>query len=48
MDPDSRATRVPAMTQLDSLAPLLTDCFTSRPDFTPYRALPAKEIAVPT
>jgi DNA-binding beta-propeller fold protein YncE len=33
---------LPALTQLDSLAPLMTDCFTAKPDFTPYKALPAK------
>jgi YVTN family beta-propeller protein len=33
---------VPPMTQFDSRAPLLTDCFTAKPDFTPYRALPVK------
>jgi hypothetical protein len=28
------------MNQLDASGPLMTDCFTTRPDFTPYTALP--------
>ncbi|MGL4549847.1 MAG: bifunctional YncE family protein/alkaline phosphatase family protein, partial [Gemmataceae bacterium] len=31
---------VPAMNQMDGLAPLMTGCFTRKPDFTPYRAVP--------
>jgi YVTN family beta-propeller protein len=30
---------VPPMNQMDSLAPLMTACFTSKPDFTPYTSL---------
>ncbi len=33
---------LPAMNQLDSLAPLMVECFTDTPDFTPTRALPAQ------
>jgi DNA-binding beta-propeller fold protein YncE len=33
---------LPAKTQFEAMAPLMTDCFTSRPDFTPYKALPVK------
>ena len=28
------------MNQMDSMSPLMTDCFTTEPDFTPYAALP--------
>lgn len=31
---------LPPMNQLDAAAPLMTDCFTSRPDFRPYSARP--------
>jgi len=31
---------LPPMNQMDALAPLMTDCFTETPDFTPYQALP--------
>lgn len=31
----------PPMNQMDALAPLMYDCFTDEPDFTPYTALPA-------
>jgi DNA-binding beta-propeller fold protein YncE len=31
-----------AMNQMDGSSPLMTDCFTMKPDFTPYKALPAK------
>jgi len=30
---------LPPMNQMDSLAPLMADCFTSRPNFTPYQCL---------
>src|SRR5262249_33281767 len=33
---------LPAMNQLDGLAPLMTECFTDTPDVTPYKALPVK------
>jgi DNA-binding beta-propeller fold protein YncE len=33
---------VPAMNQLDGSAPLMTECFTRKPDFTPYKALAVK------
>ncbi|MFQ3650565.1 MAG: bifunctional YncE family protein/alkaline phosphatase family protein [Gemmataceae bacterium] len=33
---------VPAMNQFDSSSPLMTECFTRKPDFTPYKALPVK------
>jgi YVTN family beta-propeller protein len=33
---------LPAMTQLDGLAPLMTDCFTGRRDLTPYKVRPVK------
>ncbi|MFO0845950.1 MAG: alkaline phosphatase family protein [Gemmataceae bacterium] len=33
---------LPPMTQLDGLAPLMTECFTERPDFTPYKAITPK------
>jgi YVTN family beta-propeller protein len=32
---------LPPMNQLDMSAEAMTDCFTSGPDFTPYKALPA-------
>ncbi|HNQ90341.1 MAG TPA: bifunctional YncE family protein/alkaline phosphatase family protein [Verrucomicrobiota bacterium] len=31
---------LPPMNQMDALAPLMTACFQSRPDFTPYACLP--------
>jgi YVTN family beta-propeller protein len=31
---------LPPMNQQDALAPLMTDCFTETPDFTPFKALP--------
>jgi YVTN family beta-propeller protein len=31
---------LPPMNQMDAMAPLMTDCFTPRPDFTAYTALP--------
>jgi DNA-binding beta-propeller fold protein YncE len=33
---------LPAMNQLDGAAPLMTECFTRKPDFTPYKALAVK------
>ncbi len=30
---------IPPMNQMDALAPLMTDCFTRKPDFTPYTCL---------
>jgi hypothetical protein len=30
---------IPPMNQMDAMAPLMTGCFTSRPDFTPYTCL---------
>jgi hypothetical protein len=30
---------IPPMNQMDALAPLMTDCFTTVPDFKPYTAL---------
>jgi hypothetical protein len=30
---------LPPMNQLDALAPTMEDCFTAKPDFTPYAAL---------
>jgi DNA-binding beta-propeller fold protein YncE len=33
---------IPAMNQMDASASLMTDCFTAKPDFTPYKALPAR------
>ncbi|MEZ6143245.1 MAG: bifunctional YncE family protein/alkaline phosphatase family protein [Zavarzinella sp.] len=30
----------PPMNQFDSLSPVMTDCFTTKPDFTPYTCLP--------
>jgi YVTN family beta-propeller protein len=33
---------LPAMNQLDGLAPLMTECFTARPDLTPYKAIVPK------
>lgn len=33
---------VPAMNQLDGSAPLMTTCFTHKPDFTPYKARSVK------
>ena len=33
---------VPSMNQMDGAAPLMTQCFTTKPDFSPYKALPAK------
>ncbi|MSU20514.1 MAG: phosphoesterase [Pedosphaera sp.] len=31
---------IPPMNQMDALAPLMTECFTKTPDFTPYTSLP--------
>jgi len=31
---------LPPMNQQDAMAPLMFDCFTNTPDFTPYTALP--------
>jgi YVTN family beta-propeller protein/autotransporter-associated beta strand protein len=31
---------LPPMNQQDAMAPLMSECFTTTPDFTPYRALP--------
>jgi Phosphoesterase family len=33
---------LPPMNQLDALAPIMIDCFTSAPDLTPYQALQAR------
>ncbi len=33
---------VPPMNQMQAQAPLMSDCFTSKPDFAPYRCLPAR------
>ena len=33
---------VTPLTQLDALAPVMTACFTTKPDLTPYRARPAR------
>jgi YVTN family beta-propeller protein len=35
-----RVLGLPPMNQMDALAPLMTHCFTTKPDFTPYRCLP--------
>ncbi len=35
----ARMLGIPPMNQMDSLAPLMTDCFTSRPNFSPYVCL---------
>jgi DNA-binding beta-propeller fold protein YncE len=32
---------VPPMNQIDALAPVMTACFSTKPDLTPYQALPA-------
>jgi len=32
---------LPPMNQMDALAPVMHDCFTHRPDLTPYAARPA-------
>jgi hypothetical protein len=32
---------LPPMNQMDALSPLMTECFTETPDFTPYKARPA-------
>jgi YVTN family beta-propeller protein len=32
---------VPPMNQMDALAPVMTACFTAKPDLTPYQTLPA-------
>jgi len=43
---------IPPMNQMDSLAPLMTDCFTTKPDFKPYTCLtnniPLDEMNKPT
>ncbi|WP_235963780.1 bifunctional YncE family protein/alkaline phosphatase family protein [Tautonia rosea] len=31
---------LPPMNQMDAMSPLMTECFTDEPDFTPYTALP--------
>ena len=31
---------LPPMTQLDAMAPVMTDCFTDKPDMTPYKCAP--------
>lgn len=31
---------IPPMTQMDAMAPVMTECFTDTPDFTPYTCLP--------
>jgi hypothetical protein len=36
----SRMFGIPPMNQMVALSPLMTDCFTSKPDFKPYRCLP--------
>ncbi|MGE5431376.1 MAG: alkaline phosphatase family protein [Syntrophomonadaceae bacterium] len=36
---------MPPMNQMDALAPTMEDCFTTKPDFTPYKAL-ASNIAI--
>lgn len=36
----SRMFGLPPMNQMVALAPLMTDCFTSKPDFKPYQCLP--------
>ena len=33
---------LPPMNQMDALAPLLSECFTNTPDYTPYTALPTE------
>jgi hypothetical protein len=38
----SRMFGVPPMNQMVALAPLMTDCFTARPDFKPYKYLPSQ------
>jgi YVTN family beta-propeller protein len=32
---------LPPMNQMDAMGPLMTECFTDTPDFTPYTALPS-------
>jgi len=32
---------IPPMTQMDAMAPVMTDCFTDTPDTTPYACLPS-------
>ncbi len=36
----SRMFGIPPMNQMVALAPVMTDCFTSKPDFTPYQCRP--------
>jgi hypothetical protein len=36
----SRMFGIPPMNQMVALAPLMTDCFTAKPDFTPYQCRP--------
>jgi hypothetical protein len=36
----SRMFGIPPMNQMVALAPLMTDCFTTKPDFLPYKCLP--------
>jgi hypothetical protein len=31
---------IPPMNQMDAMAPLMTECFTDKPDFRPYTCLP--------
>ncbi len=33
---------IPPMNQMDSMAPVMADCFTETPDLTPYTALPSQ------
>ncbi|UCC21956.1 MAG: phosphoesterase, partial [Planctomycetota bacterium] len=33
---------LPPMNQMDAMAPVMTACFTERPDFRPYTALPSR------
>jgi hypothetical protein len=38
----ARVLGIPPLNQMDSLAPVMTDCFTQRPNLTPYASLPNK------
>jgi len=38
----TRILGVPPLTQFDAMMPVMSNCFTSRPDFSPYRARPAQ------
>src|SRR6185503_15666278 len=33
---------LPPMNQMDAIAPVMRECFTERPDLSPYTALPVK------